>query len=60
MSKRRTSCSGADRTLRRAARTLHRRERAEGTRRALLTLSEANTALGTGIDFEIGEGTLMF
>jgi hypothetical protein len=50
----------ADRSLRRATRSLYRHERAEQARRALLSLSEANRALGTGLDFVIGEGTLMF
>lgn len=50
----------ADRHLRRAARSLYRRERAEQARRALISLSDANQALGTGLGFVIGEGTLMF
>ena len=50
----------ADRSLRRASRSLYRRERADQARRALISLSDANQALGTGLGFVIGEGTLMF
>lgn len=50
----------ADRSLREAIRTLRRKERLDKARHSLVTLSTANAALGTGIEFLIGEGTLMF
>jgi hypothetical protein len=50
----------AQRSIGRAHRTLYRKERAEKARDALLEVSAANRALGTGLEFQIGEGTLMF
>jgi hypothetical protein len=46
--------------IRRAQRTSYRGQREELTRAALIKVTEANAALGTGVDYEIGEGTLMF
>jgi hypothetical protein len=50
----------AQRSIARAQRTLYKNERAEKARAALLEVSAANRALGTGLEFQIGEGTLMF
>jgi hypothetical protein len=46
--------------IRRAQRTSYRGQREELTRAALIKVTEANAALGTGVDYQIGEGTLMF
>jgi hypothetical protein len=43
-----------------ARHTLRRSVRLERTRRALWMVARADDQLGTGIDFEVGEGTLMF
>lgn len=44
----------------RAKATLYRHERVDATRHALVVVSEANDLLGSGMDFQIGDGSLMF
>jgi hypothetical protein len=43
-----------------ARQSLYQGRRGRATRDALLLVVEANAALGTGTDFQIGEGNLMF
>lgn len=50
----------ARRKIRRARRSTYRRERSNSTREALVTVVDANTSMGSGLSFDIGEGTLMF